>query len=220
MCVRGRVFVCLCVCVRQQFHKDALLVVTPTHKESHVHECGDISRTPLSVNFKKSSKPEWKFFGRAALSCFCLWKHSKKFCIPQTFHFPVSAPDANWQTEGTNEINNHTNKGEGGRETTTGQRKGKERERERDRKHHTSKILHHLLGHSMARRKTKLLSAPLYLSIFLSAVYLVSFLLFAFLSIRTWLWELLPQDLWSWKSLWDLSPNPTLYLQTRDGGTR
>lgn len=41
---------------------------------------------------------------------------------PKTFRFSVFLLDANWQTEGKNEINNNTNKRRGWRETSRGQR--------------------------------------------------------------------------------------------------
>lgn len=77
---------------------------TVTHTWMHINPA------PLTVNskhFKAKAKVQESSSGLS-----CLWKQSKKFCFPQTLLFPVSLPDANWQTEGKNEINNHTNKGE------------------------------------------------------------------------------------------------------------
>lgn len=163
----------------------------------------------------KTSKPKLKF-RRAVPTCFAY--ESKKFPIPQSLHFLVSLPDANWQTDGINEINNHINKER--EDVKQPEDKEKDSEKERERKHHTSKILHHLLGHSMARRKQNCYLLLLCLSVFFSLQFIWCLFFSACLSIRTWLWELLPQVLWSWKSLRDLSPNQTYWLQTRDGGTR
>lgn len=58
-------------------------------------------------------------------------------------------------------------------------------------------------GHSMARRKHNwYLISSNSLSFSVWSLFCL-FFLFSCLSIRTWLWELLPRGLWSWKSLGD-----------------
>lgn len=119
------------------------------------------SRT-IKCQLQKTSKPKLKL-RRAALALTWLWKQSKKFCIPQSLHFPVSLPDANWQTEGRNEINNHTNKGEGGRETTRGQRNKSEREGTE-----TSHIKRSfIISWGTRWREENKIAIPLYLTLFL-----------------------------------------------------
>lgn len=212
----GPRWACVCLFVRetqrQRFHKDTPLVITPTHKESHIHEGADINQAPLSVNFKhfKAKVKVWE----SGSGLPCLWKRSKNFCIPQPLHFPASPPDANWQTERMNEINNHTNKGEGGRETTRGQRKESARERgeQKERERESGSITHQrsfiISWGTRWREENKIAICPA-LSLFFSLQFIWSLFFFACLSIRTWLWESSPQDLWSWKSLRDLSPDPT-----------
>lgn len=50
---------------------------SPTHKQSHIHECTYINPAPLTVNFKHFKAKVKVYESRSGLPC--LWKQSKKF---------------------------------------------------------------------------------------------------------------------------------------------
>lgn len=161
---------------RQRFHKDTPLVITTTHKLSHIHECTYINPAPLAVNFKHFKAKAKVQESSSGLPC--LWKQSKKFCFPQTLLFPVSLPDANWQTEGKNEINNHTNKGEDDVKQPEDKEKSK-----RKRKRENGSVTHQrsfIISWGTSKKKTKFLSAPLYFSLLFSLQFIWSCFFFAF----------------------------------------
>lgn len=146
----------------------------------------------------------------------CLRKAKQKVSYspipPHTPRFPASPPDANWQTEGMYEINNHTNKRRGrtwNNQRTKGKKGMRDRERESGNTTHQRSSIISWGTRWREENKIAICPPPLYLCLFFSLQFIRSRFFFACLSIRTWLWELLPQDLWSWKSLGDLSPNPS-----------
>lgn len=133
-----------------------------------------------------------------------LWKRSKKYSIPPSFHFPCLSLMQIDRWKKKRKKLPHKYRG-GGLERTKRQRI--ESDIGGERKQHTSKDPPSSLGALVGWDENKSYFASLCLTLSLCGLFALLFV--AYLSIKTWLWELLPKVLWSWKALVDLSPKPS-----------